>query len=51
VIAYRAKFLVEWGKTENNPKFQKYSEGVEIDWEKIKAKIAQEKEKERARYA
>eukprot|EP00026_Physarum_polycephalum_P003964 Phypoly_transcript_03981.p1 GENE.Phypoly_transcript_03981~~Phypoly_transcript_03981.p1 ORF type:complete len:761 (+),score=98.06 Phypoly_transcript_03981:1-2283(+) len=51
VIGYRAKYLKEWNKTENNPKFVKFSEGVEVDWEKIKAKITQEKEKERARYS
>lgn len=51
VIGYRGKYLTEWNKTETNAKFIKFSEGVEIDWEKIKAKIAQEKEKERARYA
>jgi intraflagellar transport protein 80 len=41
VIGYRAKYLKEWNKTENNPKFIKFSEGVEVDWEKIKAKITQ----------
>lgn len=41
VIAYRQKYLTEWNKTETNPKFTKYAEGLEIDWEKIKAKIGQ----------
>lgn len=51
VLAFRNKYLSEWGKPETNQKFLKYAEGVELDWQKIKAKITQEKEKERARYS
>lgn len=51
VLAHREKFLQIFGKKETNKRFLQYSEGVELDWEKIQAKIEMElaKERERAR--
>jgi intraflagellar transport protein 80 len=59
VMAYRSKYLVNFNKTETNEQFLKLAESVfhvlfytnktkiEVDWQKIKLKIQQEKEKER----
>jgi intraflagellar transport protein 80 len=49
VIGYRARYLERFGKTETNSKFLQYSKEVEVNWETIKAKIANEKDDERAR--
>ena len=49
VMAYRQKYLQQTGKQERDPRFLKYAGSVEIDWEAIKAKKAQEKEKEARR--
>ncbi|XP_012693880.1 intraflagellar transport protein 80 homolog [Clupea harengus] len=51
VLAHRQKFLQDFGKKETNKRFLQYSEGVEVDWEKIQAKIEMELAKERERAA
>ncbi|NWV07561.1 IFT80 protein, partial [Ptilonorhynchus violaceus] len=51
VLAYRQKFLEDFGKKETNPRFLQYAEGLEVDWNKIKAKIEMEIAKERERAA
>ena len=45
VVAYRRKYLSETGQEENKPEFIQYQE-LEVNWEVIKEKIAQEKSKE-----
>jgi intraflagellar transport protein 80 len=47
VLGYRQRYLTQWGLNEENKAFLQYSQGVEVDWEKITAKKKQEKEKER----
>nr|XP_060496906.1 intraflagellar transport protein 80 homolog [Panthera onca] len=47
VLAYRQKFLETFGKQETNKRYLQYAEGLQIDWEKIKAKIEMEITKER----
>lgn len=49
VLAWRQRNLARMQATESNIKFQQYSQGVEIDWEKIQTKITQEAENERSR--
>ncbi|XP_006861914.1 PREDICTED: intraflagellar transport protein 80 homolog [Chrysochloris asiatica] len=49
VLAYRQKFLETFGKQETNKRYLQYAEGLQIDWEKIKAKIEMEMTKERER--
>ncbi|XP_018409467.1 PREDICTED: intraflagellar transport protein 80 homolog [Nanorana parkeri] len=49
VLAYRQKYLKDFGKEETNKRFLQYAEGVEVSWEKIKAKIEMELAKERER--
>ncbi|KAM4771325.1 intraflagellar transport protein 80 homolog [Rhinophrynus dorsalis] len=49
VLAYRQKYLDDFSKKETNKKFLQYAEGVEVDWDKIKAKIDMELHKERER--
>ncbi|XP_069831369.1 intraflagellar transport protein 80 homolog isoform X2 [Dendropsophus ebraccatus] len=51
VLAYRQKFLNDFNKKETNKRFLQYAEGVEVDWEKIRAKIEMELVKERERAA
>uniref|UniRef100_A0AAQ5Y8Z3 Intraflagellar transport 80 homolog (Chlamydomonas) n=1 Tax=Amphiprion ocellaris TaxID=80972 RepID=A0AAQ5Y8Z3_AMPOC len=51
VLAYREKFLQKFGRKETNKRFLQYSEGVEVDWEKIQAKIEMELSKEREKAA
>merc|ERR1712195_383397 len=41
-LAWRQRNLARMQATESNIKFQQYSQGVEIDWEKIQTKITQE---------
>merc|ERR1712070_6114 len=48
VCAYRQKYLQSFGKQENSKNFKEYSD-IEINWEMIKARINEEKEKERER--
>ncbi|XP_035384263.1 intraflagellar transport protein 80 homolog isoform X2 [Electrophorus electricus] len=49
VLAHRQKFLQDFGKKETNKRFLQYSEGVEVDWDKIQAKIEMEVARERER--
>ncbi|XP_069928689.1 intraflagellar transport protein 80 homolog isoform X2 [Oryctolagus cuniculus] len=49
VLAYRQKFLETFGKQETNKRYLQYAEGLQIDWDKIKAKIELEITKERER--
>ncbi|KAJ7324970.1 hypothetical protein JRQ81_017990 [Phrynocephalus forsythii] len=51
VLAYRQKFLDDFGKKETNQRFLQYAEGLEINWDKIKTKIEMEIAKERERAA
>uniref|UniRef100_W5M7E3 Intraflagellar transport 80 n=1 Tax=Lepisosteus oculatus TaxID=7918 RepID=W5M7E3_LEPOC len=51
VLAYRQKYLEDFAKKETNKRFLQYSEGVEVDWEKIQAKIDMEIAKEREKAA
>lgn len=51
VLAYRQKFLQTFGRKETNKRFLQYAEGVEVDWEKIQAKIEMELSKEREKAA
>ncbi|XP_035745884.1 intraflagellar transport protein 80 homolog isoform X4 [Egretta garzetta] len=51
VLAYRQKFLEDFGKKETNKRFLQYAEGLEVDWNKIRAKIEMEIAKERERAA
>ncbi|XP_075793942.1 intraflagellar transport protein 80 homolog isoform X2 [Pelodiscus sinensis] len=51
VLGYRQKFLEDFGKKETNNRFLQYAEGLEVDWDKIKAKIEMEISKERERAA
>ncbi|XP_074535318.1 intraflagellar transport protein 80 homolog isoform X2 [Halichoeres trimaculatus] len=51
VLAYRQKFLKNFGRKETNKRFLQYAEGVEVDWEKIQAKIEMELAKEREKAA
>ncbi|XP_072724943.1 intraflagellar transport protein 80 homolog isoform X3 [Ciconia boyciana] len=51
VLAYRQKFLEDFGKKETNKRFLQYAEGLEVDWNKIKAKIEMEIARERERAA
>ncbi|XP_063772234.1 intraflagellar transport protein 80 homolog isoform X2 [Pseudophryne corroboree] len=47
VLAYRQKYLEDFNKKETNKRFLQYAEGVEVDWDKIRAKIELELVKER----
>ena len=49
VLAYRARYLENFGREDTDPRFVALQAEVPIDWEQIKAKIEVEKEKERAR--
>ncbi|XP_061639072.1 intraflagellar transport protein 80 homolog isoform X2 [Phyllopteryx taeniolatus] len=51
VLAYREKFLQTFGRKETNKRFLQYAQGVEVDWEKIQAKIEMELSKEREKAA
>merc|ERR1712054_515067 len=48
VCAYRQKYLQSFGKQETSKNFKEYSD-MEINWEMIKARINEEKEKEKER--
>jgi intraflagellar transport protein 80 len=49
VIAYRQRFLDQYGKEETNEKFKQYKQEIgDVDWNTIKAKISADKEKEAA---
>ena len=49
VLAMRERYLKGMGREEKDSRFLQYKEGVVIDWEKIKAKVAKEAELEAAR--
>ena len=46
VVAYRKRYLEQFGLEETSKRFLQYSKEIKVDWEAIKAKIAQEKQKE-----
>jgi intraflagellar transport protein 80 len=46
VLAYRARHLDQMRHVETNEQFKQWSTQVEVDWEIVKQKIAQEKEQE-----
>jgi len=48
VCAYRQKYLASFGKQETSPQFLELS-NVEINWENIKARINEEKEREKSK--
>ncbi|KAI8926289.1 WD40-repeat-containing domain protein [Entophlyctis helioformis] len=45
VLYFRDKYLKTLGRSETNKRFIQYAQGVPVEWEKIKAKIAAEEEK------
>ncbi|XP_046379883.1 intraflagellar transport protein 80 homolog [Haliotis rufescens] len=49
VLGHRLKYLDRFDKKETNKRFLQYKEGIEVDWEKIEAKIEMEYQKERER--
>ncbi|KAL2911875.1 hypothetical protein HK105_208658 [Polyrhizophydium stewartii] len=49
VLYFREKYLRALGRAENNKRFLQYAQGVPVDWEKIKAKIAMEESTEKTR--
>ncbi len=49
VLGRRERYLESFQRKENSANFLKYQGNVEIDWEKIDAKIAAEQETERSR--
>ncbi|XP_028275364.1 intraflagellar transport protein 80 homolog [Parambassis ranga] len=51
VLAHREKFLQKFGRNESSKRFLQYREGIEVDWEKIQAKIEMELAKEREKAA
>ena len=46
VIAYRKRFLEQYNKEENIPRFKELYGEIEVDWETVKTKIKAEKERE-----
>jgi len=48
VVAYRQRFLKMYNKTETSDKFKKIASDVTVDWEQVKSKIKQDKEREAA---
>lgn len=51
VLAHRQRFLLDFHKKETNKRFLQYAQGVEVDWEKIQAKMEMEQARERERAA
>ncbi|XP_066266233.1 intraflagellar transport protein 80 homolog [Branchiostoma lanceolatum] len=51
VLAFRQKYLEKFSRSEKNKRFLQYAEGVEVDWQKIEAKIEMEQQKEREKAA
>lgn len=39
VIAYRQRFLQQYGREETNETMKNYARDIEVDWETVKAKI------------
>ena len=48
VVAYRQRFLQMYKREETNEKFLQFSKELQVDWEQIKQKIKQDKEREAA---
>ncbi len=48
VLHFRSKYLNAIGKPEDNKRFLQYSESVQVDWGKVKAKISMELENEKS---
>lgn len=48
VIAYRQRFLQMYKKQETNDKFKQLGQELQVNWEEIKMKIKQDKEREAA---
>lgn len=48
VIAYRQRFLQQYGKEEDNDKFKQYARDIEVQWETVKQKIRADKDREAA---
>lgn len=48
VIAYRDRFLKQYGKEEDIEKFKQYSRDIQVDWNTVKTKIKADKEREAA---
>jgi len=48
VVAYRQRFLQMYKKPETNDKFKQFASELQINWEEIKMKIKQDKEREAA---
>jgi len=46
VLLYRKRFLEQYGKEETNDRFRQYSNGIELDWERVKTKINADKKRE-----
>jgi intraflagellar transport protein 80 len=51
VLAYRQRYLKQFGREEKDARFLQYAQQVSIDWEAIQAKKKAEKDKEEARAA
>ncbi|KAJ3288085.1 Intraflagellar transport protein 80 [Borealophlyctis nickersoniae] len=49
VLYFRDRYLKSMGRRETNKRFLQYAQGVTVDYEKIKAKMAMEEEGERTR--
>ncbi|KAI9202562.1 WD40-repeat-containing domain protein [Polychytrium aggregatum] len=49
VLYFRDRYLKAMGRKEANKRFLQYAEGVTVDYEKIKAKVAMEEESEKQR--
>lgn len=49
VLAHRQKYLENFDRKETSKRFLQYAQGVEVDWDKIKAKVDMELQKEAAR--
>lgn len=48
VIAYRQRFLQQYGKEEDNDRFKQYAKDIDAQWETVKAKIRADKDREAA---
>lgn len=46
VIAYRKRFLEQYGKEETNERFKQYARDIEVDWDTVKQKINADKKRE-----
>ncbi len=48
VIAYRERFLQQYGKEEDIEKLKQYSRDIQVDWNTVKTKIRADKDREAA---